>query len=102
MANFLDYLNGGEPEKDKETIEDVGAKDLLNRIPQSRIDRVITLVFLSDAKDPVRSRIRQILYGLRKIGQIRTDQKVVEKSLKTGPSADPGRCITRDPKAKST
>jgi len=48
MANFLDYLNGGEPEKDKETIEDVGAKDLLNRILAELISLHETVEDLTD------------------------------------------------------
>lgn len=59
MANFLDYLNGGQPEKDKETIEDVGVKDLLNRILAELISLHETVEDLSDTVSEIKEKMAQ-------------------------------------------
>ena len=59
MANFLDYLNGWEPKKEKETIEDVGAKDLLNRILAELISLHETLEDLSDTVNEMKEKANQ-------------------------------------------
>lgn len=59
MANFLDYLNGNEGDRSKETIEDVGVKDLLNRILAELISLHETVEDLSDTVAEMKEKAAQ-------------------------------------------